>query len=386
MKIFVILSRVPYPLEKGDKLRAYNQLKQLSAKHAIFLCCLNFGKLHPEAKEKLAEISHRFTIIQLDYLLLPFYLLFSFFSRKPFQVGYFYQVAAHRMIRRLISDWKPDHIYCQLLRTADYAMDQDIPKTIDYQDCFSAGTARRAKRSSFLTSWFWKSENKRLAYYEFKVFNAFNNKTIISVQDQKAIPHKNNKEIVVVPNGVDLKSFIPLHCPRTTDLLFTGNMSYPPNVESVHYLVNEILPHIRKEFPKVRLTICGADPVKSVRDLESETIHVTGWVKNIVPVYHSTRIFIAPMQMGAGLQNKLLEAMACGIPCITSELAANALLSSTQGAFLIGKHPLDYAEKVIELLKSEERRQELAQKGRAFVMENYSWDQAMKPLEELLQN
>ncbi len=150
-------------------------------------------------------------------------------------------------------------------------------------------------------------------------------------------------------------------------------MSYPPNVESVLYLVEKILPEIRKTLP-----------VKAVRDLESKNIIVTGWVKDIAEIYHSTRVFIAPMQMGAGLQNKLLEAMACGIPCITSQLAGNALMESPDQAFLIGQNPPDYADKVIRLLSNDSEREKLAQQGREFVVNNYTWEQAVKPLEGLL--
>lgn len=387
MKLFVLLSRVPYPLEKGDKLRAYNQLKLLNKKHELFLCCLHFGKVHPEAEGKLNEISSQHVIIKLDYLLLPFYLFFTLFTKKPIQVGYFFQWPAYFKVRKLIAAFQPDHIYAQLLRTAEYVKDlHHVKKTLDYQDCFSAGTARREKRSGWLTRPIWASEKRRLRYYEYIAFEYFENKTIISRQDRDAIPHHRNKEIVVVPNGVDFTKFIPLHCPRTTDLLFTGNMGYPPNVESVIYLVEKILPEIRKVIPNVKLTICGAEPVRAIRDLASDHIRVTGWVKDIVAVYHSTRIFIAPMQMGAGLQNKLLEAMACGVPCVTSHLAGNALMDSPEEVFLIGSSPEDYAVKVIRLLQEPVERELLAQRGRLFVMEHYSWEQAVLPLQELLEN
>ncbi len=148
MKLFVLLSRVPYPLEKGDKLRAYHQLRLLHEKHEIFLCCRHFGKVHPEAEQKLQEISTHHIIIKLEYLFLPFYLFFTLFTRKPLQVGYFFQYGPFLKVRKLIADFKPDHIYAQLLRTAEYVKDlHGIKKTLDYQDCFSAGVARREKRS-----------------------------------------------------------------------------------------------------------------------------------------------------------------------------------------------------------------------------------------------
>lgn len=386
MKLFVLLSRIPYPLEKGDKLRAWHQLKKLNEKHEVFLCCLHLGKIDPEAEQKLKEISSHYAIVRLEHILIPFYLFFSLFTGKPFQVAYFFQWGAFFKVRRHIESFAPDHIYCQLLRTAEYAKDlKTSKKTLDYQDCFSAGMSRREKRSNWPMNWLWASEKRRLARYEFQAFEMFDHKTIISVQDRNGIPHSKNQEITIVPNGVDLKNFTPLHSPKTTDLLFTGNMSYPPNVETAIYLVEKILPQIRREIPNVTLTICGAEPVKVIRDMASAHVKVTGWVKDIAAIYHSTRIFIAPMQMGAGLQNKLLEAMACGIPCITSQLAGNALMDSPEQAFIIGTSPEDYASKVIKLLKNADERERMAQLGRSFVMENYTWEQAVKPLELLIE-
>ena len=120
MKIFVIASRIPFPLEKGDKLRIYHQVKELSKKHEVFLCCLYDGKIHPKASEEINKICSQHSFVKLSKWKIAFKLLFTLFSTKPFQVSYFYQRKAQIIIDKLIDQFKPDHIYAQLIRTSEY--------------------------------------------------------------------------------------------------------------------------------------------------------------------------------------------------------------------------------------------------------------------------
>ena len=147
MKILVILSRIPYPLEKGDKLRAYHQVKELSKHHEVCLCCLSEKKPLPEAVDKLASIASEVHFFQLNRTRIFLNLFLAALGRKPFQVAYFYQNTIHRKIRDRIQAFSPDHIFCQLVRTTEYAKNvHNIPKTLDYQDAFSKGMDRRAEK------------------------------------------------------------------------------------------------------------------------------------------------------------------------------------------------------------------------------------------------
>ncbi len=149
MRLFFLLPRVPYPTEKGDKLRAFHQIKQLSKKHEIILCALNDGVLHEDAIPILSKYVKSIHIIPISKITIFFNLLSTLFSTKPLQVGYFYQKSAVAKVRKLISDTKPDHIFCQLVRVAEYVKGIDIPKTLDYQDVFSKGIDRRLSTAPF---------------------------------------------------------------------------------------------------------------------------------------------------------------------------------------------------------------------------------------------
>jgi glycosyltransferase involved in cell wall biosynthesis len=192
--------------------------------------------------------------------------------------------------------------------------------------------------------------------------------------------------MAVVPNGVDMEHFTPQQEEPRYDLVFTGNMNYPPNIDSVLYLVNKVLPIVRRARPQASLLISGVDPSPSVRALATRDplITVTGWVKDIRSSYAAARIFVAPMQIGTGLQNKLLEAMAMRMPCITSALANNAVGAPPGEAILIGEAPEEYAALILRLLNDPDERERIAANGHRFVREHFDWDRSAEALDRLI--
>lgn len=386
MRIFVLLPRVPYPLEKGDKLRAFNQVKELSKTNEIILCALNpvrkpdkqkaFSALQPYCR------SINFIDIPLSGRL--WNMMLALFSRRPIQTGYFYNRRAAKKIKALIRQYKPDHLYCQLVRTAEYLKDIPVKKTLDYQDVFSHGMKRRLDKSPFFMRQIFRMEYRRLQDYEKKVFELFDNKTIISIPDRDLIPHSRNKEIVVVPNGVDHQFFKPRKTEIKFDLVFTGNMGYPPNVDAAGFLVNEIMPQVWKLNPDARLLLAGASPDRKVMALKSNKIIVTGWMDDIRDAYSSAKIFIAPMRIGTGLQNKLLEAMSMKVPSITTPLANDALQAKNGKEILVGETADELAGHILRLLNDDILHEEIAVNGYEFVKNNYSWAEATGKLNRLI--
>lgn len=385
MRLFVLLSRVPYPLEKGDKLRAFNQIKELSKKHQIILFALNDTKLDERAVDELKKYCVAISIVKFSKFTIFFNLLRAFFNGKPLQVGYFYFDKAQKKVDELINKHKPDHIYCQLIRTAEYVKKHpSIPKTLDYMDVFSKGIERRKSTDPFYMKPFLAMEYRRLLRYERKVFDRFNNKTIISGQDKNLIPHPRKEMITVVPNGVDTSYFKPMQHKKDFELLFNGNMNYPPNIESVEYLVEKVMPYIWNKLPNTRLLISGASPSAAVLDLASDKVAVSGWVEDIRVNFARSKVLVAPMQISIGLQNKLLEAMAMQIPCITSSLANNALDAKPGEQILVADSPEQYARHIIDLLQNEAKAKQIAMNGYQFVIGKFNWQSTTSILEKLM--
>ena len=386
MKIFVLLSRIPYPLEKGDKLRAFNQIKFLSENHEIILCALNDDtKVNKQSAFRfLQPYCRSVTFIDLPKIKRATNIIKALITNKPLQVGYFYSRKAHKKIISIINEHSPSHLYCQLVRTAEYIKNQNIPKTLDYQDVFSKGVERRIHTSPFYFRPFLKFEYKRLLKYENQIFYYFDNKTIISKPDRDLIPHHEKEKIEIILNGVDTEFYKPVKRKKEYDLVFTGNMGYPPNVNSVIFLTEKILPIVRKKMPDIKTMFAGASPDPRVKAVNSENVKVTGWVDDIRECYAKAKIFIAPMQIGTGLQNKLLEAMAMKIPCISSPLANNALEAKDGKEIIIGNTPKEYAEKIIYFLEHKDEAEKIAENGYKFVHKNYNWKNATQKLERLM--
>ncbi len=385
MKLGVLLSRVPYPLEKGDKLRAYHQIRVLSKEHEIYLCALNAGKLHPKAIEELKPYCKEIKIVSLTRFGIFINLVYSLiFTNLPLQVAYFFNRKAKQSILTYFSKHKIDHLYCQLIRVSEYVKDyHEVPKTLDYMDALSRGMERRIDQAKYGLKGLFKIESTRLKRYEHFIFSAFQHKTIISEQDRDLIVHAQNQNIKIIRNGVDQDFFYPKKCVKKYDLLFTGNMSYPPNVDSVEYLVNKVMPLVWKVKPELRLAIVGANPSSRVEKLAESRVIVSGWVDDIRDYYAASRIFIAPMQIGTGLQNKLLEAMAMKIPCITSTLANNALGGAHGQNILIGKEATDYTSLIIDLIDRTELGHDLAEEAYKLINQQYTWEGSTKALEAL---
>jgi len=372
--LFVLLSRFPYPLEKGDKLRAFSQLKQLSEAFSIVLCCTTEApisdKHYNEVMRYCKEI-HLFPLGKTGLLLQAF---LAFFSKRPFQAAYFFRYRHYRKIQQLLQTIKPDLIFCQLIRMAEYVKDyHNCPKTLDYMDALSKGMERRILTEPWYKRWFYRMEHRRLSAYERALFDYFEHKVIISSQDRQFILHPKRNEIEVIPNGVDKTFFTIPETPKKYDLLFTGNFSYPPNIEAAVYLVKEILPKLKKQGFNLSLMLSGANPHPKVKALESQSVHVTGWVEDIKESYAQSSVFVAPMFIGTGLQNKLLEAMASGLPCITTSLANNALGATNRENILLAENSDEFVENIKLFLTDKSIFTSIRNNGQDFVKQHYSW-------------
>lgn len=385
MKIVVLLSRVPYPLEKGDKLRAYHQIKDLSKKHEIYLVALNDTKTDPLAIQELSPFCKDILILNLSRWSRFVGLFYALFKGIPLQCGYFYSAKAKAKFIHFINQIQPDHLFCQIVRVVEYVKGLKIPKTLDYQDVFSKGMQRRYENGSLLAKPLYWFEYKRLVKYEQYAFSLFDHHTIITGVDRDLIPHPEHFKIEVVSNGVDFEKYKFQGEPKEFDLIFSGNMSYPPNIDAAEFIVKHIFPVLQKDFPNLKLVICGAAPSPRVLALASSNITVTGWVDSMATYYAKSKIFIAPMRMGTGLQNKLIEAMAMKLPCVTSTLAGKPLEGVEFGKdIIICETVSGYLVAIKKLLTNPDLYYAVAENGYQYVKQNYNWESINTKLEKII--
>jgi sugar transferase (PEP-CTERM/EpsH1 system associated) len=389
MRLLVLLSRFPHPLDKGDKLRAYYQLRYLAGQgHELCVLALSDEAVSPAALAAVRPLCRGgLHVHPLGRVARGRGLARALATAGwPLQVGYFYEAAAQRLVNKLIVDFQPDHVYCQLIRMAEYLRGYAGPKTLDYMDVFSAGMARRAATAPAWQRPVIALEARRLGAYEAEVFAWFDHCTIISDQDRQLVQHPQRDQIVVVPNGIALDIFQPHpHTTKRYDLVFCGNMGYHPNVDAACWLAEEILPLVQHQHPQAQLLVAGTTPAPRVQALARRPgVAVSGWLPDIRQAYAEARVFVAPMRVGTGLQNKLLEAMAMQLPCVTTPLANNALRGTPGQHLLVAEGAAALATAISQLLADEAGAAQLAERGRTFVQATYDWAATTASLENLL--
>lgn len=380
----MLVSRFPYPLDKGDKLRAFYQLQELSRKYDVTLAAISDETISKEQLQAVKKYCKEMYVFKISFASKVLHLAAGFFNKRPFQTGYFYSWSAARKIKSLINQSKFDHIYCQLIRTTEYVKNEHrIPKTLDYMDALSAGIHRRIGQQPFYKRWLFRSEARRLVDYERAIFDYFEHTTIISEQDRELIQHPDRKKIHIIPNGIHSGFFEAPKVEAKHDFVFVGNMSYPPNIEAVQFIADHILP----EFEGASLLVSGSSPGPQIRNLAQRVpqIHVTGWVDDIREAYCSGKIFLAPMLIGTGMQNKLLEAMALGIACVTTPLANNAIQATNNTEIMVGSAKEELIAAIRVLRENPKFSLQLSQAGSAFIRKNYSWEKSVSELLEIME-
>ena len=306
------------------------------------------------------------------------------FRGLPINVSYFYSPMIGRQIKKIFHEVNPDWTYVQLIRMALYAKSLSSAKAIDYMDAFSLRVERRLALGES-ARWFWKFERDRLASFEVKVSDWFGHRFVIAPTDGSHLEEKGVSKMTLLRNGVDTDFFRPNnHLEKPYDIAFVGNMSYHPNIVAAQFLVDRILPILKDSYPSISVLIAGARPSAAVKKLAGAGVAVSGYLPDIRSAYQSAKIFVAPIFVGSGLQNKILEAMAMGMPCVTTPIVAKPI-QAPERLVQSAKTAEEFVSKITHLIEDEELLELVRLEARHFVSEHFSWIGSCAPLAELLQ-
>lgn len=380
-KLAVLTSRFPYPLEKGDKLRIYHQMKCLSADYDVYLFSIGDSETSKKDFEKLSGFVREIHFFRVDEFSRLVSVASGVFSELPLQVMYFYNKKIQEKIKETLKVIEPDHVYCQLARMALYAEELPYPKTLDYMDAFGVGMDRRANVAKGILSGFYKKEAQRMKSFENRLLTTFDHHVIISQQDADCIiPRVEPQKMHVIPNGIDETFFEEISVEKKYTLVFVGNMGYLPNIEAAEFLVNQILPSLPEN---IHLLIAGARPHTRVQSLKNDRVCIGGWYTDIRQAYLSAKIFVAPIWSGTGQQNKILEAMALGLPCVTTTAVNNAILAEDGVNILLADDVSTFIQKINQLASSDNTILNMGQNAKKFVKQNYSWEKSGESLRRI---
>ncbi|MDD3524093.1 MAG: glycosyltransferase [Candidatus Cloacimonetes bacterium] len=373
MKILFLSSRIPYPPDRGDKVRTLFLLRQLAAMGELHLVSLVDEKQDSEAMAAMkAEIPNcHFVAHSKKRALLN--LLANIFSHIPFQVAYYKNPKVFAKINELCENHDFDLVYTHLIRMVPYAQLAKKAKVIlDYTDCISLEYSRSLGHLSGIRKLFFKIESSRTANYEMRVANLFTENWVISPVDLQKLGLKDHHRSVVVPNQVRI-SDLEASPGLKQRLIFTGNMSVPHNIVAAQNVARKIMPALLHDFPKLEFVIVGAAPSPEIKLLDGlNNTRVLGYVDDLYNELIKSDIFIAPMYFSAGIQNKALEAMACGIPVITTPNVAQSLDAHDEVELMIAEDNHAFVVKTSYLLKNDIARAQIGKSGKALVQNKYS--------------
>jgi polysaccharide biosynthesis protein PslH len=382
-KLVFITSRFPFPIEKGDKLRAYYQLRDLSKDWEIHLISVSDVAVSQEDLAAVQPFCKEIHVLRISKWMGYLRAFWGLFGRRPIQTYYFTSWKHKARVKKILKEIQPDHIFAQLIRSTEYVKNyHNCPKTLDYMDALSEGVQKRISLTPFWLRWVFKNEWRKLMVYENVIFEYFENHLIISQQDRAQITHPKRSEIHILPNGVN-ENFLNYQNPSAPefDICFVGNLSYPPNIEAVKFIVQEILPAASVKGLNLKCLISGASAGPQIMQFQNQ-VTITGWVDDIRQSYTNAKIFVAPMFIGTGLQNKLLEAMALGVPCITTDLAHRAVGCDTE-TISLANNSAEFVKEIKHLL-DEETSAKQAEKAKLFVSEGFNWQAINGRLSELM--
>jgi sugar transferase (PEP-CTERM/EpsH1 system associated) len=352
---------------------------RLKDKHELYL--LTFAQKEEEFqyKEELEKIFKEVHLIYLPKWRSALNCVAGLWSRKPLQVLYFQSRSLENKLTELLARHQFDAVHVQHLRMSPYLADEkNVPRILDLPDAFSLYWERRSMvPRGFARKIFETIEQGRVLKYE-SIIDSYDLSLVCSQEDLEYIVHTHaTSNIKLLPNGVDMTTFYSQahNYAQNNTILFTGNMDYSPNVDAVIYFTKEILPAIREQFPSLHFIIAGQRPVKAVTALAADpNITVTGFVKDLAAMYNSASVVVAPLRFGAGTQNKVLEAMAMGVPVVCSNIGFAGLgIASGEGA-IMQTDPGKFANAVIELLNSEDLRKSVGTLGTDNARKRFDWD------------
>jgi len=386
MKILFLSLRCPYPPHRGDRIRAYHFIKQLAQRHSITVVSF------VESDQEVAYVKHlkpfcdRVEFVHFHHGRGRLNSLLHCFSHRPLQVYYWFVPRMQQAINQLLDQGCYDLIHAQLFRMGQYVSHvQGIPKMLDLCDSLALNLNRRADLDRSLIRFLVKLEAKRVRQHEVEVMNAFDWGTVAAPLDRDYLLKRDPAlKLSVVPMGVDLDHFQPTLTSYHPHLLFTGTMNYFPNWDATLYFHDEIFPLIQAVHPETVFYIVGNEPPDQLRKLANRgTVVVTGHVPETRPYFDEAAVFVSPMRAGSGLQVKNLEAMAMGVPVVTSSLGALGLDAEVGKDLLVADAPEAFANHIIHLIESQDLRQTVGAAGRRLVEKKYNWDVLVRRLEEV---
>lgn len=389
MKILMLCQRLPFPPTKGEKIRAFHHLRFLGREHEVTLLTLAEGVGELAHAGRLRELTADIEVVPIALRRAKLKGLLALPLGTPMTLRYFDAPSLRERVRTRLARASYDLIFVYSSAMAQYVEEvHDSPIVVDFVDMDSHKWLQYARRAGFPLSLLYRIEGERMKAYERRVAGLADMSVVVSPAEaalfQAVAP---GAPVAVVPMVVDTEYFSPDGGPPAgpPTLLFSGVMDYFPNVDGVRYFAREIFPRISREMPAARLLIVGQRPTRDVRRLgRLPGIEVTGPVPDVRPYFGQAQVAVAPLRVAQGMQTKILEAMAMGLPVVATSRAYTGLEARPGEHLFVEDDPARFADIVVGLLRAPDLRLRVGRAARAFVEVHHAWTASMATLDRVL--
>ena len=389
LRIFFVCLRVPFPPDRGDKITTFNLVRHLSQTNDVHVFCLGDPSADADNVQGLGRYVSAVTAVPLSRVYDKLRGIKALLTGTPLSIALRDEPGLHRAVASAFRRHRPDLMIAYSSNTAQFVPElSSVPLLMYFGDLDSMKWSAYAARTPFPLDWIYRREARLLLEHERGIARASSHSLVCTEAErddfERLIP---GAPVEVLQNGVDVEYFRPRgRGKRSGTMVFTGVMDYFPNVDGARWFCDEVLPLIQQAVPHANLVICGRNPTRVVTRLaDRRGVRVTGEVADVRPCLDAAEICVVPLRIARGIQNKILEGMAMGLPCVASRAACQGLTIEAGSGVLAADDPRQFADHAIRLLRDEDFRSQMARKAREAIETTYTWEAPLRQLDRLVE-
>ena len=377
-RLLYIAHRIPYPPNKGDKIRSYNELVFLSRHFEVDLVCFLGDRSDQKHIRKLQGICRTVSGFTRGPGMQAVRLAAGFLKGRPLSVALYDHPGMRRKVDRLIREHAYPRIFVFSGQMAQYIPAGMLPRTvIDFCDVDSHKWDNYADRLPFYAAWLYRLEARRLLAFEKAACKGSLASIFITPAEMGLFRDLGGEgPLLTLGNGVDTEFFAPRPEPiEEGRILFTGAMDYFPNEEGVAWFAKEVFPRLRRSFPAARFIIAGSNPTLKVKSLARiEGVEVTGFVEDMRREQARAHIVVVPLRIARGMQNKVLEAMASGKAVVVSKSALGGIHAEDGRDLMVAETAQEFCACLEKLLGDKSGVASMGESARNYILGHLSWE------------
>lgn len=390
VKILFLAHRVPFPPDKGERIRAFYEIVFLARQHQVDLFSLARSEEEVKHGASLKTWCQTVTVCKIRKGETIFNAALSLMRREPLSLAFFRSQDLRKQVLHALARERYDLIFVYCSSMAQYLPDPPpCPVVVDFVDTDSAKWAQYAQHARFPMSLIYAREAQQLSRLELRLLEIASHSIIISAKEAKQLS-ADDRRIKVVGNGVETAKaeidILPEIAALEPYVVFVGTMDYLPNVDAVTYFARDIFPLLRREHPSLKFVVVGRNPSRRVRDLSRvEGIVVTGTVPNVQDYLRRAQVAVAPFRVSQGIHNKILEAVAAGVPIVCTSAPAEGLPEQVRKIIIVSDGAEEFSRSVSSLLCDQNARKSFAELAKP-LREELDWNRVLSPIASVIED